>query len=32
MSQKNIEKEACIEFLEFIRYSIAVEPMSTDWF
>ena len=31
MSVQKNEKEKCAEFIEYIRYSIAIEPMSNDW-
>ena len=31
MSQQNIEKNECVEFLEYIRNKLAIEPMSTNW-
>ena len=31
MSLKDSEKVECAEFLEFIRYTLAIEPVSIDW-
>ena len=31
MSLEDTEKIECAEFLEFIRYTIAIEPMSINW-
>ena len=31
MSPQNIEKNECTEFLEYIRYTLAIEPMSINW-
>ena len=31
MSSKDTEKIECSEFLEFIRYMLAIEPVSVNW-
>ena len=31
MSLEGTEKIECAEFLELIRYTIAIEPMSINW-
>ena len=31
MSDQKSEKEKCAEFIEYIRYSISIEPMATNW-
>ena len=31
MSLDGTEKTECAEFLEFIRYSLAIEPVSSNW-
>ena len=31
MSLKDSEKAECAEFLEFIRYTLAIDPLSINW-
>ena len=31
MSSKDTEKIECAEFLEYIRYTLAIEPVSINW-
>ena len=31
MSPQDTEKNECNEFLEFIRYTLAIEPVSINW-
>ena len=31
MSPQYIEKNECVEFLEYIRHTLAIEPVSTNW-
>ena len=31
MSSQDTEKTECAEFLEFIRYTLAIDPLSTNW-
>ena len=31
MSSKDTEKIECAEFLEVIRYTLAIDPLSTNW-
>ena len=31
MSPQDTEKNECNEFLEFIRYTLAIDPMSINW-
>ena len=31
MSPQNIEKNECVEFLEYIRHTLAIESISTNW-
>ena len=31
MSLKDSEKVECAEFLEFIRYTLAIDPVSMNW-
>ena len=31
MSPQDLEKNECSEFLEFIRYMLAIEPVSSNW-
>ena len=31
MSLKDCEKVECAEFLEFIRYTLAIDPVSMNW-